>query len=86
MLAHALYADLLCQLHLCVVQLVHVAVDVVEVNILVVVGFQVIDGSESALGLRGPCYHEMAQYLIWTGMRSKPLLPYIDSARLKYKK
>ena len=34
--AGVLYADLLCKLHLGVVELVHVAIDVVEVNIFII--------------------------------------------------
>ena len=32
-----LYADLLCKLHLSIVEFIHVAVDVVEVNIFIII-------------------------------------------------
>ena len=35
--AGVLYADLLCKLHLSIVELIHVAVDVVEVNIFIII-------------------------------------------------
>ena len=35
--AGVLYADLLCKLHLSIVELVHVAVDVIEVNIFIII-------------------------------------------------
>ena len=59
-----LYADLLCKLHLCIVELVHVAVDMVEIKILDVILLEIIDSVRFAIGLRYFCDYQMTQSLL----------------------
>ena len=72
-----LYADLLCKLHLGVVELVHVAIDVVEVNILVVIRFEVFNSSKFTLGLRYSCDHQMTQNLIGNPVEANAVIDLI---------
>ena len=62
------HADLLDFLPLCVVQLVHVAVDVVELDVLIEVGLQVFHGRRLAHGLADTGNGQMAKDVVPNGV------------------
>ena len=52
--------NLLSQFHLRIVELVHVAIDVIEINVLIIVRLQVVNRCQLTLRLRHSGYHKMA--------------------------